>query len=72
MKNTKDNQYGIIQLIILIVIVFVVAGGWWWVKHHKSVDSFETCTKSGSSVQLSYPEVCITKDGKRFVQSLAK
>jgi high-affinity Fe2+/Pb2+ permease len=72
MKKTHYNQYGIIHLLILIVIVVVVAGGWWWVKHHKAVtvNSFDTCAKSGRPIQTSYPAVCITKDGKRFVQSI--
>lgn len=72
MKSTMRDQFGIIHFLILIVLIIVLAGGFWWVKHHKNINSFETCTKSGNPVQLSYPEVCVTKDGKRFVQSFSK
>lgn len=72
MKKIRRNQYGIIHLIILVFIVVVAVAVFLWVKHHRNIDSFETCTKSGNPVQLSYPEVCVTKDGKRFIQSIAK
>jgi hypothetical protein len=73
MKKIKRNQYGIIHLLILVVVI-AVAGGWLWVRHHKTVtvNSFDTCAKSGRPIQTSYPSVCITKDGKRFVQSITK
>lgn len=31
------------------------------------VYNFEECKKAGNKVQESYPEVCITNDGRRFV-----
>jgi hypothetical protein len=35
----------------------------------QSIKSFDECSKdTGSKIQQSYPEVCTTKDGKRFTQ----
>lgn len=41
-----------------------------WVRpiaHGSNVRSFEECVQGGNVVQETYPEVCLTKDGKRFV-----
>lgn len=32
-----------------------------------NVSSFDECKAAGNPIQYSYPEVCLTKDGKRFV-----
>ena len=32
-----------------------------------SVTSYTECVEAGNAVQMSYPEVCTTKDGQRFV-----
>lgn len=32
------------------------------------VNSFASCKASGNRIQQSYPEVCLTSDGKRFVE----
>lgn len=38
---------------------------------HASINSFEDCERAGFPVQESYPEVCVTSDGKRFVNNTA-
>lgn len=36
------------------------------VKSAPSINSFEECKKAGYPIQESYPEACLTDDGKRF------
>lgn len=73
--SKKEAGFGIIEIIIILCIVAAAAfAGWYiWNENRKSsiesggsINSFEECTKAGNPVQLSYPEVCVTKDGKRF------
>lgn len=74
-SKKKEAGFGVIEiLVILCVIVAAAFAGWYvWNENRKSsmdaggaISSFEACTKAGNPVQDSYPEVCVTKDGKRF------
>lgn len=38
---------------------------------HANINSFEDCARAGFPIQESYPEVCVTSDGKRFVNDAA-
>lgn len=40
-----------------------------WVRpmQHAAITSFAACAAAGNPIQKSYPEFCLTKDGKRFV-----
>ncbi len=55
-------MFGALLLIGLLV--------WWlWVRPMQGearIDSFQACVKAGNPVQETYPEVCLTKNGKRF------
>jgi hypothetical protein len=58
--------------LILALTVFVVALMVWlvWIRpvqRASQISSFEQCASAGYPIQESYPEVCLTKDGKRFV-----
>lgn len=33
-----------------------------------SINSFDECAQAGNPIQESFPEVCVTKDGKRFTK----
>ncbi len=39
-------------------------------KQGKIISSYEECAGSGNVILESYPSICITKDGQRFVQQL--
>lgn len=74
-KSKKEAGFGVIEIVVILCIVAAVAfAGWYiWRENKKSstdgggtINSFEECTKAGNPVQDSYPEVCVTKDGKRF------
>lgn len=36
-------------------------------QNHANIKTFEQCVQAGNPVQITYPEVCLTKDGKRLV-----
>lgn len=36
------------------------------IKTNTNITDFESCKNAGYPIQTSYPEVCVTKDGKRF------
>ena len=36
------------------------------------IASYEECVNAGNTILESYPAICITKDGKRFVQDIVK
>lgn len=58
-------------LILLGALVAIALIVWLaWVRpmqRESDIDSFDQCVAAGNPVQESYPEVCLTKDGKRFV-----
>lgn len=58
-------------LIVLVALVLVVLGVWLvWIRpmqRGSGVRSYAECVAAGNPVQESYPEVCLTRDGKRFV-----
>ena len=58
--------------VIVAVAVLCVGSVVWlaWVRplqKEAGVSSFDGCVKAGNAIQETYPEVCLTKDGKRFV-----
>ena len=73
-RSPRSNQSGGIYLITTLLIVVILLGGlgflFWQNFINKpvvTVNNYVACIKSaGSSVQESYPEVCVTSDGKRF------
>lgn len=69
-----DKQQGSAHAIIIVVLVIGLIGalGFAYYKafimqSQATVSNFAECkTASGSKIQESYPEVCVTEDGKRF------
>lgn len=70
----KQKGFTVIEgLIILLVIALLAVAGWYgWQKRQENarlaaISNFEQCkADKDSKVQESYPEVCVTKDGKSF------
>ena len=57
--------------LIVLAVMLVAALVIWlaWVRpvmRENNIGTFEECAKAGNPIQLSYPEVCATKNGKRF------
>lgn len=71
--NAKEKKELALTEIILIVlaVIGIVAMIWFaWLKpsrENSSVNTYKECVAAGNPVQESYPSVCVTKDGKRFV-----
>ncbi len=62
---------------LMIVVVFgvLVFAGWrlWqYVDKGPVAESYKACVDAGNPVQESYPETCVTKDGKRFTNPAAQ
>lgn len=69
--NRREKQELALSKIIVIAAAFVglVLVVWLaWVRpaQKANVNSFTECKAAGNPVQESYPEVCVTKEGKRF------
>lgn len=57
----------------MVVLLVGIAMGWFWGRNPAEVpvSSYEECMEAKNSiVSQSYPAVCVTKDGKRFIQPL--
>jgi hypothetical protein len=55
-------------LIAFIVLLCMIVATSILAQHDRSaIDSYRECTQAGNPVQLSYPSVCTTPDGRRFV-----
>ena len=65
----KTFTYGAlaIALVLLVGVGFFLTGK---AKPAAEITSFEECGAAGNPIQESYPEVCVTKDGKRFVHDV--
>jgi hypothetical protein len=71
--NHKEKKDLALTEIVLIVLAVIGLGGIIWVAWIKpsnqskaTVNSYNQCVEAGNPVQLSYPEVCVTPEGRRF------
>lgn len=71
--NESDRKKLALSKIILIVLAIVslaVVVWFGWIlpeRGNDNVRSFDACVSGNNRVEESYPEVCVTDDGKRFV-----
>lgn len=66
--HENDKNRTTLIVVVSVAIVLIVAGAFFFArKSEPPINSFADCAKAGNPVQESYPEVCVTKDGKRFV-----
>jgi len=57
-------------IVAALLMAFVIVMWLAWIRpiqKESAVDSFAACVKAGYPVQESYPEVCLAKNGKRFI-----
>jgi hypothetical protein len=69
-RDKKKLALGRLVVIGLSIVGLIVVVWFAWIRpiqHSTSIDSFEKCRDAGNAIQESYPEVCLTKEGKRFV-----
>jgi hypothetical protein len=75
MKNARQSGSAHIIIIIFLVLALAAALGWIFWQNFIQKDSnvkkptnyTECIAAEGSLLQATYPEVCVTKDGDRFV-----
>lgn len=77
-KNTLSAGFGHIVIVIVLVIVVALLGALSWVffqnfvgkdsqSNVASISNFDECKSDpGSTIQESYPERCVTADGRAF------
>jgi len=68
-----DNKRGVAVTEIVLVVLGVVgllAVVWlaWLRPSQASINTFDQCAQAGNPIQQSYPEVCVSADGKRFTR----
>lgn len=65
----RSNQTGGAALFVIVILAVIAGCGYYLYQNSEkkqSISSFQECADAGYPVQESYPEVCVTKDGKRF------
>ena len=74
MKVPSREQFSkaVIAIIMMIVAALVTLGAFFWQNFDTSriitPTNFKECVAAaGSRIQETYPEVCVTEDGDRFV-----
>lgn len=72
LSRREKRELALSKWLLVILAVIGVAITIWlaWIRpaqQNAAIDSFEECKVAGNMIQESYPEVCLTKDGKRFV-----
>ena len=73
-KEKKELALAEIVVIILGTVGLLVIIWLAWLRPHSTpkIDSYKSCASAGNAIQESYPEVCVTKDGKRFVNPASR
>ncbi|HUS26437.1 MAG TPA: hypothetical protein VMY99_03755 [Nevskiaceae bacterium] len=73
-ETERDKKELALSKIILLVLAAIGIGVVIWLawirpsRASSSINSYDACAKAGNEIQESYPPVCVTKDGRRFVQ----
>lgn len=74
MKRLNTKGFTIVEGLLILVLAIVIVGAGWYVSHRQSenkkqaaIASFADCkADKDSRIQESFPEVCVTKNGKHF------
>jgi hypothetical protein len=67
--NTKKLIFYIVGVIILVIIIWFAFANK-IIAPQKEITNFDECATAGNAIQESYPERCITKDGKSFTKDI--
>lgn len=64
------------HLLAIVVIAIIAVGALFWKDASlpigkAPITSYDECVAAGNMVQESYPAVCVTVDGQRFIQEIA-
>lgn len=78
MKVKTRNQWsGILVAIILLALVGAIAWAWYTSVSNKkdeqrNISNYEECAEAGYPIMESYPEQCVTDDGRTFVRDVSE
>jgi flagellar basal body-associated protein FliL len=72
MNEKEKKELALTEIILIILAIIGLAAMVWfaWIKPSNEtagISSYEACAEAGNPIQDSYPSVCVTSDGKRFV-----
>jgi len=74
LRLSRRDKKKLLRLKWLIIFLVACAVGFivWlaWIRPMQqgaSANTFDECVREGNPIQQTYPEVCLTKDGQRFV-----
>ena len=62
----KLNRTDIILIVVMVLLLFAAIAATLFGRLG-AVHSYDDCVRAGNPVQMSYPSVCVTSDGQRFV-----
>jgi hypothetical protein len=69
-KNRWIIVISILALLLFLLIVFIANSNKFI--NFQSINSFEDCMgATGSTIQFTYPGVCVTYDGQKFIESVS-
>lgn len=70
-KTNNSKRKVIIIVIALIVLAAAGIGAYWYIQKTKTVNSYDECVAAGHPILESYPERCMSPDGKQFTNPKA-
>lgn len=70
-SRKREKLIAVGVLLVILNIIFIALIYWSNKLVSTKINSYEKCAKmAGSTIQESYPEICITKSGKRFIHEV--
>lgn len=69
MIRNKITFLAVAVILMLIVIAGAILFYFQKLANLKNISSFEECVSAGYSILESYPQQCVTPDGKKFVEN---
>jgi len=66
-KQALIGSVGALVIAIVAAIIYVLTGS----SGGPVITDHTSCAQAGNAVTLTYPEQCVTKDGRTFIQPAA-
>jgi hypothetical protein len=73
MNEKEKKELALTEIVLIILAIIGLAAMVWfaWIRPNEAkssdINSYKACAEAGNPIQDSYPSVCVTSDGKRFV-----
>lgn len=66
MKKAYKLQARWLKLLAVALVLFAALAGYMIWSHLHEDTAYEACVRAGNRVLMSYPSICVTKDGKQY------